>query len=86
MKAQNNYTKPTSNTKLNKKDVLEALSNGAILTKKYEVYSYWFLTFPDGTNHYNIRKGANNGISPRLNKNIVEINRTKEGFSYKSIN
>jgi len=76
-----NYQKPNCFEKLTKNEILEAMQNGAILTKTYGVYSYWDLTFPDGTRHYNIRKGSTNGISNL--KNVVLFDRNKKGFSYK---
>jgi len=80
------YNKPQPCEKLNKAQVLEAMSNGAILKKTYCVYSYYDLTFPDGTVHYNIRKGAAEGISQRTIKNVVLINADKNGISYKMNN
>ena len=77
------YIKPNSNVKLNKMQVLEAMENGATLKKTYCVYSYFSLIFPDGSVHYNIRKGATNGISEITMKNIVRIESNKSGFSLK---
>lgn len=80
------YTKPSGWEKLNKAQVLEAMANGAILKKTYGVYSYYDLTFPDGSRHYNLRKGAAESISQRTTKNVVLIDSNKEGYSYKMIN
>jgi hypothetical protein len=77
------YTRPNSSEKLSKKQVLDALQSGAVLTRHFGVYGYWDLTYPDGTRHYNIRKNATNGISPRLIANLVEISRNKDGYVYR---
>jgi hypothetical protein len=65
--------------------VLEAMENGAMLKKTYCVYSYFSLIFPDGSVHYNIRKGATNGISQNNMKDIVLIEANKSGISYKML-
>ncbi len=70
-----------SNQKLKKSEVLEAIKNGAILRKHYGVYSYWDLTFVDGTRHFNLRNDATNNLSGH--KDLEVIDRTKEGYSYK---
>jgi len=75
------YTKPRAFVKLTKNQVIEAMENGAILTKNYCVYSYWDLTFPDGSRFYNIRKGA--AESARASKNVILLEATKNGSSYK---
>lgn len=74
------YTRPSGNVKLTKDQVIEAMENGAILQKTYCVYSYWSLVFPDGKEHYNIRKGA--AESARSSKNVVLIEAGKNGVSY----
>ena len=79
------YQKPPTHKKLKRRDILVAMANGAILSKRYEVYSYFCLTFPDGTTHYNIRKGATNGISSIYMKNIELIQSDKKGYSYKMV-
>ena len=75
------YIKPSLQVKLNKTQVLQAMENGATLKKTYCVYSYFSLIFPDGSVHYNIRKGATNGISETTMKNIVRIKADKSGFA-----
>lgn len=65
--------------KLTKKEVVLALKFGAILRKNYGVYSYWDLTFADGSRCSNIRSGSTN-IDRSL---LVEVARDKEGYSYK---
>lgn len=75
------YTKPSGFIKLNKNQVIEAMENGAILTKNYCVYSYWDLTFPDGSRFYNIRKGA--AESAKDSKDVILIEANKNGVSYK---
>jgi hypothetical protein len=69
--------------KLTKKEILEAMSQGAVLSRHYGVYGYWDLTYPDGTRQFNLRKGSADGISERLMKNIVLVSRGKEGYSYR---
>ena len=65
--------------KLTKKEVILALEWGAILSKNYGVYSYWDLTFADGSRSSNIRSGATN-----IDRNLlVEVARDKNGYSYK---
>jgi hypothetical protein len=83
MKAE--YTKPNGWDKLTKAQVLEAMENGAILRKTYCVYSYYDLTFPDGTRHFNIRKGAAEGISARTTKNVILLESNSKGIAYKMI-
>jgi hypothetical protein len=80
------YTKPNTQEKLTKSQILDAMSNGAILSKIYCVYSYYVLTFLDGSKHYNLRKDAIVGINERSNKNIVLLEANKSGISYKMIN
>jgi hypothetical protein len=75
------YKRPDRFKKLNTKEVLEAMINGAILVKTYGVYSYWSLEFSDGSKHYNIRKGA--AQSATSSKNVVLIEANKHGASYK---
>jgi hypothetical protein len=82
LKMKTEYNKPQLQEKLNRAQVLEAMSNGAILKKTYGVYSYYSLVFPDGTEHYNIRKGAVEGISRSI-KNIVLVSADKNGIVYK---
>lgn len=77
------YQKPNSWEKLTKSQVLEAMQNGAVLNKVYCVYSYYDLVFPDGSRHYNIRKGATGGITDRNIDGIVCIKNDKTGISYK---
>jgi len=65
--------------KLNSKEILQAMQEGALLKKTYAVYSYWQLLLPNGIIHYNFRKG-----SPESIKNICEtIERNKEGYILK---
>ncbi len=76
------FKKYPLNKKLNKSEVLETMKEcGAILTKHYGIYSYWDLTYPDGTRHYNIRENACNSFS--TNKDLEIISRDKKGYSYK---
>lgn len=75
------YTRPNGFKKLNTKEVLEAMMNGAILVKTYGVYSHWSLEFPNGKTHWNIRKGA--AELARSSKNVVLIQANKQGVSYK---
>lgn len=82
------YSNPNLTGKLTKSDVINALNNGATLTKLYGVYSYYMVTFSDGTKHYNIRKGACEGISTRTIEGLVRTeihdnNGKISGFSYK---
>jgi len=65
--------------KLTKKEVILALEWGAILRKNYGIYSYWDLTFADGSRCSNIRSGSTN-IDKSL---LVEVARDKNGYSYK---
>jgi hypothetical protein len=75
------YKKYPLNQKLSKAQVLETMKEcGAILTKHYGVYSYWDLTYPDGTHHYNIRENACNSLFNYPDLEI--INRDKKGFSF----
>jgi hypothetical protein len=68
--------------KLTKKEVLETMKEcGAILSKQYGVYSYWDLTYPDGSRHYNIRENACNSFS--TNKDLEIIRMSRGGYSYK---
>ena len=83
MNSEISYQMPPRKKKLTKRDILDAMAHGAILSKVYCVYSFWYLTFPDGTIHYNIRKGATNGISSINMENIILIKSDKSGFSYK---
>ena len=78
------FKKYPLNQKLTKAQVLETMKEcGAILTKHYCVYSYWDLTYPDGTRHYNIRENACNWMCDH--KDVKIISRDKKGFSYKYI-
>jgi len=77
------YNKPNLYEKLNKAQILEAMENGAILSKTYCVHSYYDLTFLDGSRHFNLRKGAAESINHRTIKNVILIETNKKGFSYK---
>lgn len=65
--------------KLNKEQVLELMSLGAILRKTYGVYNHWSLDLPNGMTHYNLRKGVWNTI----NGLCEVIERTKGGYGLK---
>lgn len=65
--------------KLDKKQTINLMTEGALLIKTYGVYSYWSLLLPDGSKYYNIRKGVPSSIS-----NLCEtIERNKDGFTLK---
>ena len=65
--------------KLNSKEILEAMQEGALLKKTYSVYSYWTLLLPNGKKHYNFRKGSVESIT-----NLCQtIERSKEGYTLK---
>jgi hypothetical protein len=82
MTNQSNYQKPNLFTK--KQDILDAMNNGAILHKTHGIYSYWHLTFSDGTRYVSFRKDATYGISSRM-KNVEIIEQSKKSISYKMI-
>lgn len=65
--------------KLNKNQLINLMTEGALLIKTYGVYSHWSLLLPDGSNYYNIRKGVPSSIS-----NLCEtIERNKNGYTLK---
>ena len=67
--------------KLIKNDVLNLMQSGAILSRVYEVYSYWELKTKDGITITNIKKGVCEIIEKNNKKNLLVINQDKNGYS-----
>jgi hypothetical protein len=67
--------------KLSTSDVIAHLQKGAILSRIYEVYSYWELKTIDGLNITNIKKGACEIVVKNNSKNLVIVNQDNNGYS-----
>lgn len=65
--------------KLNSKEILVAMQEGALLQKIYGVYNYWLLLLPNEKKHYRFRKGSPESITNKCE--TIEIN--KEGYTLK---
>jgi hypothetical protein len=65
--------------KLNTKDIINHMENGATLRKTYCVYSYWSLYLLDGTRLYNFRKNAPESAKSKISYNIISQDKT--GYS-----
>ena len=67
--------------KLLKNDILDLMKSGAILSRIYEVYSYWELKTVDGVSITNIKKGVCEMIEKNNKTNLVILNQDKNGYS-----
>lgn len=67
--------------KLKTQDIINHMTNGAILTKVYGVYSYWVLTTTDGDKIYNFIKGSPESAKSKINYELISNDKT--GFSIK---
>jgi hypothetical protein len=66
--------------KLNKKEIISCLQDGAIIEKVYAVYSYYVMIYND-KKYYAFRQGS---VASALNSITAEIfDRTKEGYKIK---
>jgi len=67
--------------KLIKNQVLDLMKNGAILSRIYEVYSYWELKTIDGVRITNIKKGVCEMIEKNNKRDLIIFNQDKNGYS-----
>jgi hypothetical protein len=66
--------------KLNKKEIISCLQDGAIIEKVYGVYSYYVMIYND-KKHYAFRQGS---VASALNSITTEIfDRSNEGYKIK---